>query len=97
METKRKKTGGREKGTPNKATSSVRTALTNLVLSYFDMAKGKVEDDLSELEPKERLNAMIKLATFVIPKMQAIEFSAEADIVKTIEDKLCELAEYNEE
>ena len=61
------KTGGRAKGTPNKVTNSLR----EWIASIIDKNKEQIESDLEELEPKERLQIILKLIDYVIPKAQA--------------------------
>jgi hypothetical protein len=58
---KGKKTGGRNKGTPNKTTSEIRELINELSFKYLD-------DDLSKLEPKDRLLILTKLLSYSIPR-----------------------------
>jgi len=61
---------GRPKGVPNKSTKAVREVLVPLV---DELALG-LEEKLDQLEPKEWINAYVKLLQFVLPKPQpAIE------------------------
>jgi hypothetical protein len=62
------KTGGRQKGTPNKLTSEVRTVLKDIV--HDEIAY--LPELLKNLEPKERLQVLIKILPFVIPKVETI-------------------------
>ena len=61
---KGEKTGGRTKGTPNKVTQEVRDLFSQLVRDNLPQLK----KDLAALEPYQRVNAMIKLSQFIIPK-----------------------------
>ena len=61
---KGEKTGGRAKGTPNKATQEVRELFSQLVRDNLPQLK----QDLAALEPYQRVNAMMKLSQFIIPK-----------------------------
>lgn len=63
---KRQKTGGREKGTPNKITKDIREVFQSLIENNLET----LDNDLKSLEPKERLEIIIKLGDFVIPKLQ---------------------------
>jgi hypothetical protein len=95
-ETKRKKTGGRQKGTPNKATAFSR-AVVNEVLSDY-VTTNKLKDDLAGLTKKDRLDVMIKLAAFVIPKPQSIDMNLNVnDEKRTIEKTLIEESQINED
>ena len=61
---KGEKTGGRTKGTPNKVTQEVRDLFAQLVRDNLPQLK----KDLAALEPYQRVNAMMKLSQFIIPK-----------------------------
>ena len=61
---KGEKTGGRTKGTPNKVTQEVRDLFEQLVRDNLPQLK----KDLAALEPYQRVNAMMKLSQFIIPK-----------------------------
>jgi len=65
------KSGGRKKGTPNAVTKDLRERIRELLESKFE----QVEADFSSLEPKDRLNAWLKMSEFVLPKMQRNELS----------------------
>lgn len=70
-----KKTGGRQKGTPNKTTKKVRDAISDVVNNYFD--SDKFAKDIEDLDPKDRVSAIEKLASYVIPKLQSVDVNAE--------------------
>lgn len=69
------KTGGRAKGTPNKVTYSLKEWITSLI----DKQRTQIEQDLQELEPKERLQMMEKLMQYVIPKQAAQQVKLDFD------------------
>jgi len=73
------KTGGRNAGTPNKVTSEVREQFQHLLENNID----KMQNDIEQLEPKDRLKVMLELSKFVIPTLKATEFKQ--DIGHTIE------------
>ena len=53
--------------------------------------------DMARLEPKDRLDAMIKLMAFVTPKPQSVALGLiDGEKKKTIEDTLKELSEEND-
>lgn len=87
---KGKKTGGRVKGTPNKATAFNRDLINSILSDYYD--SGGMVQDLCHLEPKDRVDAIIKLIAFVTPKPQSIDMSVVAK-KKTIEDVLISLSQ----
>lgn len=66
-----KKTGGREKGTPNKLTQTHR----ELIQSIFDseLRSGKIESELEKLQGREYIEAILKLTGFVLPKLNSVD------------------------
>lgn len=89
-----KKTGGRQKGTPNKATAFSKKVITEIVSDYTN--SDSFMDDLSALEPKERLDVMIKLMGFITPKPQSVDMTLTTEREKTIDDQLKELSREND-
>jgi hypothetical protein len=94
------KTGGRTKGTPNKVSGKVKSVMERIVSNYFteesgDLGKFFIED-FGKLDPKERVDAIIKMAAFVAPKPQTVAFDTTPEAKKTIEDKLRQLAQEND-
>ena len=101
---KGKKTGGRQKGTPNKVTTMSKAVIQDIVSNYFLSEKGSENEfgkafieDLGKLDAKERIDVMIKLNGFVIPKPQSVAIDINTEKKKTIEDRLAELAEENDQ
>ena len=76
MTMKREKTGGRVKGTPNKTTQTVRETLYNALRSEIIA----LPNYFAELPTEERINAIIKLLPYVLPKYSDAEFSSNEDI-----------------
>ncbi len=66
----RAKTGGREKGTPNKVTENIRKVFSNAIENYLSTT---FEKDLKVLKPEQRIKIYLALSEFIIPKMQRIE------------------------
>ena len=60
------KTGGREKGTPNKVTRTIRESIFDIVSDSIDVLK----DDLKKLEPKERLQIINGFLPYIVSKRQ---------------------------
>lgn len=58
------KTGGRCAGTPNKVTGTLKEFVVNLI----DQNREQIENDLKQLEPKDRLTIIERLMGYVIPK-----------------------------
>lgn len=65
-----KKTGGRQKGSPNKVTSAVKECISKVLTDYTN--SDTFVKDFAELEPKERLMIAEKLMNYVVPKMQSV-------------------------
>ena len=57
---------GRKKGTPDRLTKEVRTVLKELVFDEISQAQYHFE----KLDPKERIELLIKLMPYVCPKIQ---------------------------
>ena len=67
-----KKFGGRQKNTPNKTTKELRDKISSIVNNNID----KVQTDLEQLEPKDRLTVLLQLMKFITPQFKAIELDA---------------------
>ena len=63
---KGKKTGGRDKGTPNKTTQEVRERFQMLLENNMH----SLQADLDQLEPLQRLKIMMDMAKLVVPPPQ---------------------------
>lgn len=64
------KTGGRQKGSPNKITVAVKECISNMLTDYTNSET--FMKDFATLEPKERLMIAEKLMNYVVPKMQSV-------------------------
>jgi GTPase SAR1 family protein len=60
---------GRTPGSVNRTTKEVRELFKELLESNFET----IEQDLQQLEPKDRINIILQLAKFVIPTLRAVE------------------------
>lgn len=78
---KRKKTGGRKAGTPNKVTKAVRESLKDAITGYLNGINDKgyslASDLMSIEEPAGRLAMVAKFLPYVAPKLQSISFSGD--------------------
>lgn len=61
--------GGRQKGTPNKSTNELKTWIKDLL----DESRDIILDDLSNVEPWQRLAFFERLIPYVLPKQTQIE------------------------
>lgn len=62
------KTGGRVAGTPNKVTKELRNTLKAAIEGELD----KLSASLAELPAKERLEVLVKLMPYAMPKIDSI-------------------------
>lgn len=57
---------GRPKGTPNKVTSSVR----NFLMEVLNGNRDQFLNDLQTLKPVERIDVILKLLPYILPKVE---------------------------
>lgn len=62
------KTGGRQKGTSNKLTSELRKLLKEILTNELE----NIPNFMADLEPKDRLQTIIKLMPFILPKVESV-------------------------
>ena len=86
---KGKKTGGRQKGTPNKTTSTIREAIAAQWQRYQD--SGQFTEDLDALDPQTRAVIMERYAQYVPPKIKSVDVDMKQQVRLTIEDRLAAL------
>lgn len=65
---KRIKYGGRQKGTENKITRDLKEVFKNIIDANLET----IEKDLQQLAPKERIDVILKMSEYVLPKLQRI-------------------------
>jgi len=65
------KTGGREKGTPNKITREARESLHAIIDGELE----QLPERLDELDTRDRLDVLCKLLPYVLPKLRQSELS----------------------
>ena len=66
------KFGERTKGTPNRTTAETKELIQNVVSNELD----NITELLNKLEPKERIDAVIKLLPYIVPKQSEIAIDA---------------------
>lgn len=74
------KTGGRAKGTINKATAETKELLQKIVSNEID----KIDVLLAQLQPKERIDAIIKLLPYIVPKQSELVIEDISDKPRTV-------------
>lgn len=65
------KFGGRTKGTPNKVTKEIRETLLSLVNKHL-------VNDIENLPPNKRLDALIRLLPYVVPPIKDESFESDS-------------------
>ena len=62
------KYGGRQKGTPNRITKELRSLLKDVMYDEI----GALQERLDALNPKERVELIIKLMPYALPKVTSV-------------------------
>lgn len=91
---KGKKTGGRQKGTPNKTTALAKSMIAKWLEAHDTTIPEGGElplmmQDFLDLDPKDRVKVTMEFIKIIMPKNINID---DSDIRLTIEDKLISLA-----
>ena len=60
---------GRPKGASNKSTETIKRSISMLLENNIDT----VQSDLDEMQPRDRVNALLQFMKFVIPTQKAVE------------------------
>lgn len=68
MKIDKKKYGGRQKNTPNKLTSELRNLIKIIVSNQLET----IETDLKKIKPHQRIELIIKLMNFIMPKQTSL-------------------------
>lgn len=88
-----KKTGGRQKGTPNKITALAKGMIEKWLEARNTIPEGDVTplimQDFMELDPKDRVKVSTEFIKIIMPKNISID---DGEVKLTIEDKLVKLA-----
>lgn len=71
------KTGGRKAGTPNKITSELRETLKGILSRELDT----IQATLDNLPAKDRLEVVLKLMPYCMPKLDNIRGSYDAGLL----------------
>ena len=66
------KYGGREKGTPNRMTKELRSVLKDILYQELE----QIQERLDTLKPKERIELLIKLFPYALPKVTSISHTS---------------------
>lgn len=99
---KGKKTGGRVLGVPNKEKPE-REILKPHTKRYFlpnpnnENGESDFERDMKALTPAQRIDAEIRLLKFTVPELKSIDLEATIATGFTIEDRLRQLSDEEDE
>ena len=69
------KKGGRIAGTPNRLTSEVREQLKTVLSGEL----GNLQERLEKLKDKDRLEIIVKLLPFIVPKMSEVDLKQDKE------------------
>ena len=66
---------GRPKGASNKSTETIKRSISMLLENNIDT----VQSDLDEMQPRDRVNALLQFMKFVIPTQKAVEIDTRTE------------------
>jgi hypothetical protein len=72
---------GRPAGSKNLASSQIRETFQLLLENNIE----KIQEDLNELAPKDRIKLLLDLSSFIIPKMKSVDLKADKAETITID------------
>ena len=79
-----KKTGGRKKGTPNKTTAELKKWVHAFVSENLD----EIKTEFSEMEVDQKINVIMKLLPYVLPKQTETKLSIDEDFQKAVKESV---------
>lgn len=89
------KIAGRKKGTPNKSTTEMRQALTDLAARNIDNVERWLTR-VSKRDPDKAIELLLKLNEYVMPKLRSVEVSGPGgkplESVQTIKREIVDAA-----
>ena len=65
---------GRPKGSVNKSSNEIRETFQLLLENNIE----KIQEDLNELAPKDRIKLLLDLSNYILPKLRTTEYKGEA-------------------
>ena len=85
---------GRPKGASNKSTETIKRSISMLLENNINT----VQTDLDEMQPRDRVNALLQFMKFVVPTQKAIEIDtkvSEEELNEAYIQKLMDIPEEN--
>lgn len=73
------KTGGRQKGTPNKTTTDVRSAVALLAENNIDRLEGWL-DEIAETDPVKASDLFLRILEYHVPKLARTTMEGHLDL-----------------
>ena len=73
-----RKTGGRQKGTPNEITKELRERVTTFLSDNWSL----IESDFEKLTPKDRLIFYERLLSYGLPKLGSFDLTTDGQTLK---------------
>jgi len=81
---KRKKTGGRKKGVPNKTTGELKALVHELVSENIDA----IRKNFNTLDDEMKFVVILKLLPYVLPKQSENKITLDEETTKAIQDSM---------
>ena len=72
---------GRPFGAKDRINSKIRDKFRKLVEDNFD----QLQEDIKILKPRERVDAIIRLSSFILPKMQSIQITEMPEVYELLQ------------
>ena len=85
---------GRPKGASNKSTETIKRSISMLLENNINT----VQTDLDEMQPRDRVNALLQFMKFVIPTQKAVEIdtrTSQEELNEAYIQKLMDIPEEN--
>jgi hypothetical protein len=72
---------GRKAGTPNRSSAQIRDCFQMLLEENLE----QLREDILSLEPKERVQLLLSLANYILPKLRSIDLKSDVEETITID------------
>ena len=85
---------GRPKGASNKSTETIKRNISMLLENNINT----VQSDLDEMQPRDRVNALLQFMKFVVPTQEAVELdtrTSQEELNEAYIQKLMDIPEEN--
>jgi len=72
---------GRKAGTPNRSSAQIRGSFQMLLENNIDL----MQEDILSLEPKDRIQLLLSLANYILPKLRSVDLKSDVEETITID------------